>query len=115
MSAAPIAKYKRFGQDADPLEISAGVVQPYSVSELESQGRRLFPGSEADVSLPGVDVRVVNFRPAGIPDLECLLDLLISNQKADMSKSNDPRVDRIITRGRRLRCQRRHCRKLVPL
>ncbi len=64
--------------------------------------RRLFPGSEAYVSLLGIDIWVVNFCPADIPDLERLLNLLISNKKADMPEPNDGRVNRIIARGGRL-------------
>ena len=81
MRVAPIAKGKRFSQGNRSQEISTCIVRPYSVSELESPWRRLLPYAEADVSAPWVDVRVVNFGTADIPDLECLLDLLISNQK----------------------------------
>ena len=102
VSVASIAKRQIFRQMARSLEISIRVIEPYSVSELERLGRCLLPGAEANISLPWVDVWVVNFRSAGIPDLERLLDLLVSNQETDMPKSNDGRVDRIITRGRRL-------------
>lgn len=101
VSVALIAKDKRFTQGARSLEISTCIVEPYSVSKLESSRRLLLPRSEADVSLPGIDVWVVNLCSAGIPDLERFLDLLISNQEADMPKSNDGRVDRSIARGKR--------------
>src|SRR5947207_2947764 len=95
------AKNKRFGQITRSRKISAYIVEPNSVSKLESPRRRLLPRPEADVSFPGIDVRVVNFGAASIPDLERLLDLLIPNQEADMPKSNDRHVDRTITRGGR--------------
>jgi len=101
MGVAPVAKRKRFGQVARSLEISVRVVEPYSVSKVERPWCRLPPSPEANVSGPWVDVWVMNFGPASIPDLECLLDLLISNQEADMPKSNDGRVEGIITRGGR--------------
>ena len=95
----PLSPHKSFAQVARSLEIPARVVQPYSVSELESPGCCFLPGPEADVSCPGIDVWVVNFGAASIPDLERFLDLLISDQEADMPKSNDGHVDRIIARG----------------
>ena len=101
VGVALIAKDKRFGQGNRSQEISTYIVRPYSVSELESPWRRLLPSPEADVSAPWVDVWVVNFGAASIPDLVRLLDGLIPNLKTDMPKSNDGRVDRIITRGGR--------------
>jgi hypothetical protein len=68
-----------------------------SVSELESPWRRLFPRAKAYASAPWIDVWVVNFGAASIPDLERLLDSLISDLKTDMPKSNDGHVDRVIT------------------
>ena len=88
MGVAPVAKRKRFGQVARSLEISVRVVEPNSVSELESSWCRLLPSPEANVSGPWVDVRVVNFGPAGIPDLEGLLDLLIPNQEAEIGRAS---------------------------
>ena len=76
VGVAPIAKDKRFGQGNRSQKISTCIVRPYSVSELESPWRRLLPRPEADISLPWIDVRVVNFGPAGIPDLEPLLERL---------------------------------------
>ena len=102
VGVALMVKDKLFGQVDRPQEISAYIVRPYSVNELESPWRRLLPDPEADVSAPWVDLWVVNFGAAGIPDLERLLDSLISNLETDMPESNDGRVDRIITRGSRL-------------
>ena len=101
MGVALIAKDQRLVQVDRAQEISTRIVGPYSVRKLESLRRRLFPRAEADVSGPWIDVWVVNFGAASIPDLECLLDSLISNLETDMPESNDGRVDRIITRGGR--------------
>ena len=98
MGVALVAKNQRLVQVDRAQEISTRIVGPYSVGKLESLRRRLFPRAKADVSGPWIDVWVVNFGAAGIPDLECLLDSLISNLETDMPKSNDGRVDRIITR-----------------
>ena len=98
---APIAEGKCFTQGNRSQEISTCIVRPYSVNKLESLWRRFLPSPEADVSGPWVDVWVVNFGAASIPDLVRLLDGLIPNLKTDMPKSNDGRVDRIITRGGR--------------
>jgi hypothetical protein len=73
---APITEDKRFAQVAHSYEISAVVVQKNSVSELEGSRWQLRPRPEANVSLPRIDVWVVNFSPAGIPDLERLLECL---------------------------------------
>jgi hypothetical protein len=72
------------------------------VSELESPWHRLLPHPEADISAPWIDVWVVNFGAASIPDLERLLDGLTSNLETDMPKSNDGRINRVITHGGRL-------------
>ena|SRR5438132_2722021 len=82
-------------------EISIYIVIPYPMSELERPVLRLLPSSETDASSPWINVWVVNFGPADIPDLESFLDSLISNLETDMPKSNDGPVDRIITRGGR--------------
>ena len=96
-----MAKDKRFSQIDRSQKISIYIVRPYSVSELESPVLRLLPSSETDASSPWINVWVVNFGPADIPDLESFLDSLISNLETDMPKSNDGPVDRIITRGGR--------------
>ena len=101
MGVALIPKDQRLVQVDRAQEISTYIVRPYSVSELESPWRRLFPRTKAYASGPWIDVWVVNFGAAGIPDLKCLLDGLISNLETDMPKSNDGRVGRIITRGGR--------------
>src|SRR5262249_40418484 len=95
----PVAKRKRFVQGEDSLEISVRVVQPHSVSELESLMRFFLPRAQANISLSWIYVWVVNFCPASIPDLVGFLDLMPSHEEADMPKSNDGRVDRIIGRG----------------
>ena len=74
MGIASIAKSKGLGQMAHGHEMSLRVVQENSVSELKGQGGRLCPCPEAHVSLPRIDVWIVNFGPAGIPDLERLLE-----------------------------------------
>jgi len=76
VGVAPIAKDQRLVQVDRAQEISTRIVGPYSVGKLESPRRRLLPRPEADISLPWIDVRVVNFGPAGIPDLEPLLERL---------------------------------------
>lgn len=93
MGVALIAKDQRLVQVDRAQEISTRIVGPYSVRKLESLRRGLFPRAEADVSGPWIDVWVVNFGAASIPDLECLLDSLISNLETYMPKSNDGRVD----------------------
>ena len=102
MGIAVIAKDKRFGQVDRSQEMSAYIVRPYSVSQLESPVLRLLPDAEADAASPWIDVWVVNFGPPRIPDLERFLDRLISNPEADMPESNDGRVRRLITLGGRL-------------
>ncbi len=99
VGVAVIAKDKRFGQVDGSQEISAHIVRPYSVSELESPWRLLLPDPEADISSPWIDVWVMDLGPAGIPELERFLDGLTSNLEANMPKSDDGRVDRIITCG----------------
>ena len=101
LGVALIAKDQRLVQVDRAQEISTYIVRPYSVSELESPWRRLFPRAKADVSGPWIDIWIVSFGAASIPDLECLLDSLISNLETDMPKSNDGRVGRIITSGGR--------------
>ena len=101
MGVALIPKDQRLVQVDRAQEISTYIVRPYSVSELESPWRRLFPRAKAYASAPWIDVWVVNFGAAGIPDLKCFLDGLISNQETDMPESNHGRVDRIITGGGR--------------
>ena len=101
MGVAPIPKEQRLVQVDRAQESSTCIVRPYSVRELESPWRRLFPRAKAYASGPWIDVWVVNFGAAGIPDLKCFLDGLISNQETDMPESNDGRVDRIITGGGR--------------
>ena len=101
VGVAPIAKDQRLVQVDRAQESSTRIVGPHSVSKLESPRRRLLPRAKADVSGPWIDVWVVNFGAASIPDLERLLDSLISNLETDLPKSNDRRVDSIITRGGR--------------
>ena len=91
-----MAKDKRFAQVDRSQKISIYIVRPYSVSELESSVRGLLPGPKADASPPWIDVWVVNFGPAGIPDLERFLDRLISNLEADMPESNDGCIDLVL-------------------
>ena len=101
MGVAPIPKDQRLVQVDRAQEISTRIVGPYSVSELESPRRRLLPRAKAYASGSWIDIRIVNFGAASIPDLERFLDSLISNLETDMPKSNDGPVDRIITRGGR--------------
>ena len=101
MGVALIAKDQRLVQVDRAQEISTRIVGPYSVSKLESPRCRLFPRAKADASGPWIDVWVVSFGAARIPDLKCFLDGLIPNQETDMPESNDGRVDRIITGGGR--------------
>jgi hypothetical protein len=84
VGVAPIAKDQRLVQVDRAQEISIRIVGPYSVSKLESPRRRLFPRAQADVSGPWIDIRIVNFGAASVPDLKCLLDGLISNEETDM-------------------------------
>ena len=97
VGVALIAKDKRFGQITRSLKISAYIVEPDSVSQLKSPRRRLLPRAKAYASGSWIDIRIVNFGAASIPDLKCFLDGLISNQETDMPESNDGRVDRIFT------------------
>ena len=101
MGVALIAKDQRLVQVDRAQEISTRIVGPYSVRKLKSSRRRLFPRAKAYASAPWIDVWVVNFGAASIPDLKCFLDGLISNQETDMPESNDGRVYRIFTRGAR--------------
>lgn len=116
MGVVPIAKDQRLVQVDRAQEISTRIVGPYSVSELESPRRRLFPRAKADASGPWIDIRIVSFGAASVPDLKCFLDGLISNQETDMPESNDGRVDLLMRNsdGNPLSLRSRYCTDRAP-
>jgi hypothetical protein len=107
VTVAPVAQGKRFTQVAYALEISARVVQPYSVGELESLMCCFRPRTKTNISLSWINVWVVNFSPASIPDLVSLLDLLSVHQETNVPESNYGSVGGIIVRSRRLSLNQR--------
>jgi len=89
---AAITESERLTKMDSSNKISVYVVRPHAVSELVGPPSRMLPRPEADVPRSRIYIRVVNLRPAGIPNLVRLLDGLIADHEPDVPKTNDGSV-----------------------
>ncbi len=94
MCIPALTQSNRLAEVDGSQEVSARVVVPHAVSELESPGRiRPLPHPQADVARSWIDIRVVHLGPTEIPELVRFLDGLVADVKLDVPKANDGRVD----------------------
>jgi len=77
-------------------EVSSRVVIPYPVGQFKSPVR-CRPHTQTNVTPSWVDIRVVHFGAASIPELVRLLSGLAVHHKQDVPKANDGRVVGIIS------------------
>src|SRR5580698_218535 len=83
-------------------EVSSRVVIPHPVGQFKSPVR-CSPHTQTNVTPSWVDIRVVHFGAASIPELVGLLSGLAVHHKQDVPKSNDGRVVGIVSGRSRLR------------
>ncbi len=83
-------------------KVSIDVIRPDAVCELVGPACVL-PRPQADIARSRIDIRVVNFGPAGIPNLVCLLDGLIADYEPDVPKANNRSMFIIVLERLRVR------------
>lgn len=93
-----LSQIKRLTQVNRPLEISIRVIDPHTVSQLDSAARSLCPGAKTNVVGTRVHIRIMYFCPAKVPNLESFLDRLPPYAELNVPQSHDGRVDRPVDR-----------------
>ena len=97
MGSAMVTEPERLTQVDCSTEVSVGVIDPHAVSELVGYAVSLaLPHTEADVARSRINIGIMNFSAAGIPELEGFLDGVIADDEADVPKADNGGVGSLV-------------------